>query len=388
MPGSRQPYIVIPATSTLPTSDVLTDEEALTFRSELTTLKSRLEAPLPQGEEVRSAITALAYAVKCASTAQFQRATAATEISEEDARLALRSTLTEEDDPEREEEFFVYDRYFGVIRSTEYGIRNLDDQLSVLIIRLLEDLGTAVLGVDEIAALVHAAEQMLHYCHTSGTGDISSPHEAESGDQLDGPMYRWMIGHQFFAVSSQFSRHFLIAAADGATNGEDPGEIGILIRTAEVFLRGTTAAMWYAANMSRQVYVDTIRPSMDAVWDGGFSGTQNLDYERMKRAREATLSRLTDRYGDSLRDWPTDVSSALATYCETEVEDLEHHTLIAASKVSREASLMQDAAHRWMQAEGTGSSAVPVAVDMLRSMAHERRDSLRKFLSATSRGSE
>ncbi|MER7469097.1 hypothetical protein, partial [Streptomyces sp. NPDC097981] len=230
-----------------------------------------------------------------------------------------------------------------------------------------DDLADTIVDVDEFAALIDTSEIMLRYC---GADVISNNYERlDSPTAMKGPRYRWRVGHHLFSFSTIFCRHFLMAAAGPFR--ASPERVAALIEDARISLRGTTAAMRYAANMSQGAYLDVIRPSMEAAWPGGFSGTQHLDYERLKRAREDTRQALLSEYGQLPADWPQEVRLAFGGFCETEVEDLEQHTLIAASKVGTTSSLLTAAA---------GGASDWAAVKQLRSMANKRQRELRGFL--------
>ncbi|MFF8932866.1 hypothetical protein ACF1AO_37080 [Streptomyces longwoodensis] len=288
----------------------------------------------------------------------------------------------------RADEFLVYDEYFGVTRSAIFTPVDLETHLTFTATRALEDIQHSVLGVDELSSVINSMKLMLEYCdgisasQRNAEGALLGPNAPLNSIALPPPVrsseYRWRIGHHFFAFATQFCRHFLVAVARNDTSAP-PDEIAGLIRKAHICLRGTTAAMWHAANMSRHSYQKTIRPSMVNKGGDGFSGTQHLDYERLKQAREAAIQWLEANFGSVPSRWPSAVRTEFRDYCEAEVEDLEHHTLIAASKVGRTTSLLQDATHpakKGDQVPGVGLTAV----DHLRSMAKQRRAKLSKFL--------
>jgi hypothetical protein len=95
----------------------------------------------------------------------------------------------------------------------------------------------------------------------------------------------------------------------------------------------------------------------------------------MKSSSAALRQYLQDRYPSS-QEWPTNLYDAIATFCEIEIEDNEHHILIAASKVGRSPSLLQEAVSGRLPAEVNKGTAV----EMLRDMAEDKRRSARDLL--------
>ncbi|MFF9095147.1 hypothetical protein ACF1AX_18690 [Streptomyces sp. NPDC014802] len=369
--GTSLPGILLPATSDIspawPSAD--TGQWGLVFQNRFKKLHDLLDGPdnLPDAHSVRAAIRELATDIKALSGGITGQASAAAQMSEHEHKRNLDEALR----PisayhNRLLEFHVYDTYFGVTRSLIFPLDQFTAQLTATVIRLLDDLAHTLLNIDDVAALLYASELMLRHAQ----GDTATtPRDSESTNAKSvtgapaalavGPMYRWRLGHHFFALCAIFSRHCLLTVANQIPSGS-PESMAELLDWATLTLRGTTAAMWYATNMSQAAYLGKIRPSMPKE----FSGTQNLDYERLKQARESVIGALTRNYGSSLMTCPSIVRDAFAAHCEAEVQDLEHHTLIAASKVGGKPSLL-------------GSPAV----EMLRTMAQERREALAMFLS-------
>ena len=149
---------------------------------------------------------------------------------------------------------------------------------------------------------------------------------------------------------------------------EETGEAQLAL--ADSFLRGTTAAMWYAGDFPANLYRDSVRPSM--VMPGktsGFSGDQNADYNRMKDAKERLKEFLRQTYGPNLAGLSPRLRRAFMNFQEADIEDSEHHLMIAAHKVGTDQSLAQK---EW-QAELPGHIHRQKAVDVLREMAESKR---------------
>jgi len=128
--------------------------------------------------------------------------------------------------------------------------------------------------------------------------------------------------------------------------------------------------MWYAGDFPAVLYRDCVRPSM--VMPGkasGFSGDQNADYNRMKETKERLKEFLCQGYGPTLTLLSPRLRQAFMNFHEADIEDNEHHLIIAAHKVGMDQSLAQK---EW-QAELPTHIHRQKAVDVLREMAESKR---------------
>lgn len=164
---------------------------------------------------------------------------------------------------------------------------------------------------------------------------------------------RWRRGHHSFAIFAIAERAELLAI-ERALHDADEAAVVAHLRNAAVLRRAIAAAQWYASEFPMPVYRDVLRPTMVATGArGGFSGTQNADYRRLKEARESAIEALFTAYGTDGSAWPPPVYAALQALHEMEVQAAEHHVLVAASKVDVDQSLAQ-------KAQGARESAVDV----------------------------
>jgi 3-phenylpropionate/trans-cinnamate dioxygenase ferredoxin subunit len=164
----------------------------------------------------------------------------------------------------------------------------------------------------------------------------------------------------------------LLTAADALRSGDTAGVETALLR-AGVFVRATASAMWYTADFPIAFYLEKLRPAMQATGArGGFSGTQNADYERFKAVRETLVEALFETYGDLASQWPRNVLAALLHFHEIEMQAAEHHVLVAASKVQLDQSLSQKATQ-----PGSHESAVDVLREMVDGAASDIADRFR-----------
>ncbi len=157
-------------------------------------------------------------------------------------------------------------------------------------------------------------------------------------------MLRWKRGHHTFAIFAIAERAELLAI-ERALHDNDETKVVAHLRAAAVLRRAIASAQWYASDFPLAVYRDVLRPTMQKTGaTGGFSGTLNADYERLKLAREAAVEALFATYGNDGAAWPPEIYAALEALHEMEVQAAEHHVLVAASKVDVDQSLAQKAA--------------------------------------------
>jgi hypothetical protein len=287
---------------------------------------------------------------------------------EQSSRQALLSSMGDEA-RDAAIEHADYDRYFGFRRVPVMPASEIAAETVRTIARVCADLPSAVLALDELIALLDALAAALRWC-SSRTPDAGDAVPADPGaNGAISAERRWILGHHLFNVLAMLCVAELTAASESLAADR--------VRGAALYLRGTTAAMWYAGNFPPRVYMEQVRPAMVAHsgTSAGFSGTQNLEYTRLRNAMEAFKQTLADRLGD-VRAWPPDLYAAVSDLCEVEIEDVEHHVLIAAMKVGRMPSLLQEE----VQERLPPGIAVGTAVDMLRDLAEQRRRTARDLL--------
>jgi len=303
----------------------------------------------------------------------------------------------------------IYDDYFHVTRIKDMTAPEVLAQAVETSELILRDLPFTLLGLDEIIAFIEA-DYCLLGCfldEPSGAAADLPEEEADEDDPWkqfwlangrppavdhDVPTFRWIVGHHFFDLCAMGCQSELRKASLAADNGSPAAVVARAIDTAGTFLRGTTAAMWYAANYSSSLYKADIRKQMISTRSPhGFSGTQNADYERFKSMKTEFVKLLTSKYGDRASGWKEELDpeaqilKAFLRFKEIEIEDNEHHVLIAALRVGSEPSLLQAHAREELErdfgAEALEDMPRVNALEMLRTMAHSKREELESFLS-------
>lgn len=288
----------------------------------------------------------------------------------------------------------IYDQYFGVVRVEPLTLSQFTTQVARTCLALLPDLPHTLLDRAQLNQLIATMMEMFSVLAERGqeTGGqdttrhplLATHHSPpatlyqqawQSTDPADRAwcervaFYRWKVGHHFFNWCAIFCRDALVQA-HAAIAADDIDRGAAQLGQAECFLRGSTAAMWYAGDFPARLYQTVIRPSM--IMPGapaGFSGDQNADYNRMKTAKQELKGFLRAHYGQDLVALPSMLRHALLQFHEADIQDNEHHLLIAAQKVGTDQSLAQK---EW-QAELPAHVYRQHALDILRQMAEMKR---------------
>jgi len=288
----------------------------------------------------------------------------------------------------------IYDSYFGVVRISAMTLLQRAAQVAATAQALLHDLPYTLLDRTQIVMLIANIGRMLAIVAQELAPDADSPASqpastnrgAEAARQAysqcwqpkrnDGAewsqavaFYRWKVGHHFFDLCTIFCGDALRDAQAALAERNENAAVAALA-LADSFLRGTTAAMWYAGDFPANLYRDCVRPSM--IMPGktsGFSGDQNADYNRMKDAKDQLKKFLRQAYGPTLAGLSPQARTAFMNFHEADIEDSEHHLIIAAHKVGTDQSLAQK---EW-QAELPDHIHRQKAVDVLREMAENKR---------------
>jgi|GEM_PF-2037793 len=287
----------------------------------------------------------------------------------------------------------LQDRYFRIVRVDGFDRRALAAQCCATADALLLDLPFAVLGVEEYSAVFRCIAAMWATLEVRGVPEAPTrPAPPEScWDAEDAwascwngaanlasraaavAQYRWTAGHHLLDLCFVFGRCYLAETTASLLAG-DCDAAAEALRYATIFLRGSTAAMRFAANFPARIYNEQTRPSMDEMGEPlpmGFSGTQNADYITFQLARRELGAVVKQLRPALLTPAFRSVYRELREFREVYLADTEQHILIAASKVGTDTSLMQKASQRELPddlriAEKSGT-------DVLRDLANIRR---------------
>ncbi|MEM7132154.1 MAG: hypothetical protein AAF702_37960 [Chloroflexota bacterium] len=299
----------------------------------------------------------------------------------------------------------IYDDYFGMMRVSSMEQLQFTAQVVSTCQNVLHDLPYTLLDRMQFTTLIRTMKEMLRVLsagdrslnvdvHSDSKNSIctwtldrvdsyfanqqqrfydkswrdNAIHKDHWAEQV--ATYRWKVGHHFFNLCAIFCRHALQQVQRAITEESLDGGAKQL-QNATQFLRGTTAAMWYASDFPAHIYQAIIRPSMVMPRPpAGFSGDQNADYNRMKEQKEDFKAFLHTCYGPSFSALPASLYQALRDFYEADIQDIEHHVIIAANKVGTDQSLAQK---EWLAELPTSPSHAQSAVDILREMAEMRR---------------
>jgi hypothetical protein len=286
--------------------------------------------------------------------------------------------------------YVAWDRYFRVIRVHPLQIQQFMAQVIKTSMEVLYDLPCAMIERSELAYMIRMVNMIFRIFYeqlpydteyqTSAQLELpariienqqswsalwSHPSDQTEWDHRVG-LYRWKVGHHFFVICAIFCQKLLAQASDAFEANDETRGIHAL-HDACLFLRGTTAAMWYANNFPLEIYKCHVRQTM--VNEEALTGEEMIDYNCVKDAIDCLERTLFKKYGKSPDNWPEAVYNAYHEFGQTYVEDMEHHAIIAISKVGADTSLAQKV---W-QADLPRRFRKKTAADVLRDMMDLRR---------------
>jgi hypothetical protein len=166
---------------------------------------------------------------------------------------------------------------------------------------------------------------------------------AASAAHPSGPetaMYRWTLGHRVFHLYL-VAMVTLLAELDAPEAPDDARTASILADLAALF-EATSASMKYASDFDRELYDNTIRPSMEPpVLKPGFSGSLNVDHKRMMTALVGIPETLAQRFGEETAAWPTPVLTAWRSLVDAEQQTRFKHGHVCRRLVGGGPSLLR-----------------------------------------------
>ncbi|MCA9777993.1 MAG: hypothetical protein KC800_14790, partial [Candidatus Eremiobacteraeota bacterium] len=260
------------------------------------------------------------------------------------------------------EQYRIYDEFFGVRRAGRLSAEELECQFARTIAALLSDLPQTNLARDTLDHLLAGIEFALdRFAPLPETALESSAWEL--AEALEVVRFRWNTGHHLFALMNHLAGDAFARAAHFI---EEPARCAGEIRRSEVFLRASSAAMEYTVNFPSRYYREVIRPEMDASpIPGGFSGTQNADYNHMKVLKGKLQAMLVLRYTRFTERWPEEILSAVKSYRAADLLDLDVHIRVAAFSVGLGPSLKQ------RKAQEAGVNALEALRRMMTQRLHD-----------------
>lgn len=153
-------------------------------------------------------------------------------------------------------------------------------------------------------------------------------------------MYRWTLGHRVFHLYL-VAMVTLLAELDAVDAPDEARTASILADLAALF-EATSASMRYASDFDRELYDNTIRPSMEPpVLKPGFSGSLNIDHKRMMTSLVGVPDTLVRRFGESTADWPAPVLAAWRALVDAEQQTRFKHGHVCRRLVGGGPSLLR-----------------------------------------------
>jgi len=266
------------------------------------------------------------------------------------------SDTDESESPELLERYRIYDAHFGIMRMDRMDWRELAHQTVSTLRRTAYDLCFTLLSREQYRILLVAAFTMLERMFPPAHAETATV--ADSPEEIEPVAGRWRNGHHLFGLCCYFGRESLHCALDAA-EADQPQECCRQIYESAKFMSATSATLGYTSDFPASNYVDQIRSAMPP----GFSGSHNSDFNHFKLLKGKLQVALIRRWGNQPLQWPEEVLAAARHFRSIDLLDLEHHILVAASRVGLGASLKQT----------VGASDYGSAVEALRSMAYARQ---------------
>jgi len=295
----------------------------------------------------------------------FEAAAAATELLTRDMKIVVNadSTSTLENPNEK---FRIYDDYFNFLRSSEVPIEIFADQVILVSLNQLYDLVESAAAVSEVIiglkGLMIILEIIVEELPNTNkitevpTGTCIKPNLNNDDEKA---IYRWKVGHAFFALLLIFSRDSLLKIK--GSNGAEK------LHKASTLYRASTAAMWFASIFSPKMYMGVIRPSMVSTKaPGGFSGSQNREFYNWALTKAQVIKWLQDN-----KNHDKIMISSAKHFADIYLQDGEQHILLAAAMVENKTSLVQDDV-----TEKYGVKMTKSAVQLLRDILDLRKSEI------------
>lgn len=234
--------------------------------------------------------------------------------------------------------------YFGVRWATMSAAQVAAAEAAVLA-RGLADLWAAPIDVNDLIAEIEAARTLLADFVKGSEQPEDRPGRSTSPSPADPSVTgtglgRWIIGHQVYFVFNIRAAAAVHQALKALNQDRAAAAAGYLVAAAG-YVRGFTAAMGHAGAIPGVRYRRQIRPTMappDTTVP--LTGRMHKEHRGFRTAINQLLGVLPDSYPTLAARQPA-LAQAREALLEADLLDLERHTMIAASLVGEDRSLVQ-----------------------------------------------
>jgi hypothetical protein len=154
-------------------------------------------------------------------------------------------------------------------------------------------------------------------------------------------LVRWKEGHQALHVYLVAINTVIYGTANALKDNDQPKISSCLGRLAALY-DAATATMQYSADFPRQLYENTVRPSMaPPMLPPGFSGKLNTEHRQMVAAFKQLSRAIRASYGRNTSAWPGEISRQWTAVQLAKTANLKRHDLICSQFVSNSPSLLR-----------------------------------------------
>lgn len=277
-------------------------------------------------------------------------------------------------DKDMTNKFDIYDKYFEVSRINKMTSGQFIQQYLDTSAELINEFQYTSMSRGEIAYILKAWEA-ANLILLRGQKNLNpnftlekESKEAAPQDNSDRALYRWKLAHHGFAIFMIFSSHCFEQATKLIEARNYNEELEDWLDKGAHLFRATTGCMEFGNSFTANIYRSVVRPDMsraneEANLPNGFSGTQNLEFVKWRKAKNDLFVSVREK----INELPESVREKFELFRTYYLEDMHIHSIIAGRMVGIEKSLLQ---------EGFGSKkgkAMKItAGDMLRMMAKAR----------------
>ncbi|WP_405581913.1 hypothetical protein [Streptomyces sp. NBC_01190] len=266
--------------------------------------------------------------------------------------------------------------YFGV-RTAKLDDARLAAETTAIVARALTDLRHARLGANDRAAEVLAMAALLRRL---ALGQGLAPRQGAAAeprprvtDARPAPqpaqdeLTRWVVTHHLYFVLNLAAADAVSRAVPALAAGERDTAFEA-VREAVVLVRGFTAAMMHAGDMSAPCYDAKVRPTMHppAVPEA-LTGRTQPEHRAFRRAMRRLVHVSAVPFAEMAAADP-ELALARDALLEADLQDIERHIIVTAALVGDDRSLVQS------------GQAAESAVRVLRTMRHARAESYRDLM--------
>jgi hypothetical protein len=261
--------------------------------------------------------------------------------------------------------------YFGV-RTAALDDAYLVGEVTTIIARALTDLRRARLSLGDQAAEILSMAQVLRGLIPPAGAPASeravAPHGRPEPYVPDSDeLTRWVVTHHLYFVLNLAAADTVSRAIAAIADGRREAACAAL-REATGYVRGFTAAMMHAADMSAPCYEAMVRPTMQPpAVPVALTGRTQPEHRAFRKAMRRLVDVSATPFAELVETDP-ELAVARDALLEADLQDLERHTMVTAALVGEDHSIVR------------GGASAESAIATLRTMRHTRAMTYRPLM--------